>query len=67
MFCVLSDGLNGKSNDLIGTSDSSSMPLELIGLERLAQLIINAGGTNQMTVDSLIVRKSFEMENKDFV
>jgi len=32
------------------------MSLQLSGLQRLSQLIISAGGTNHITVDSLIVR-----------
>ncbi len=37
-------------------NSSSYMSLQLSGLQRLSQLIISAGGTNHITVDSLIVR-----------
>ncbi len=53
-FC--SDGSNGKNNGLISMNSSSYMSLQLSGLQRLSQLIISAGGTNHITVDSLIVR-----------
>jgi len=33
---------------------SSNIPLQLSGLQRLSQLIINAGGTNHLTIDSLM-------------
>ncbi|CAF3937934.1 unnamed protein product [Rotaria sordida] len=35
-------------------NSSSNMSLQLSGLQRLAQLMMNAGGTNHITVDSLV-------------
>ncbi|CAF0960343.1 unnamed protein product [Adineta ricciae] len=46
--------LNGKSPGLMSINSSSYISLQLSGLQRLSQLIINAGGTNHLTVDSLI-------------
>jgi len=46
--------LNFKSNGLISMNCSSNIPLQLSGLQRLSQLIINAGGTNHLTIDSLM-------------
>jgi hypothetical protein len=51
----LKGGLNGKTNGLISMNSSSNICLQLSGLERLSQLIINSGGTNHLTIDSLIV------------
>ncbi|CAF1114453.1 unnamed protein product [Adineta steineri] len=47
-------GSNGKNNGLMSMNSSSYMSLQLSGLQRLSQLIINAGGTNHITVDSLM-------------
>ncbi|CAF1322022.1 unnamed protein product [Rotaria magnacalcarata] len=45
---------HGKMNGLISMNSSSNMSIQLSGLQRLSQLIINAGGTNHITVDSLV-------------
>lgn len=36
-------------------NNSSNISIQLSGLQRLSQLIINSGGTNHFTIDSLIV------------
>ncbi|CAF4614413.1 unnamed protein product [Rotaria sp. Silwood2] len=47
-------GIHGKMNGLISMNSSSNISLQLSGLQRLAQLMINAGGTSHITVDSLV-------------
>ncbi|UJR29827.1 hypothetical protein I4U23_017370 [Adineta vaga] len=47
-------GSTGKTNGLMSINPSSYMSLQLSGLQRLSQLIISAGGTNHITVDSLM-------------
>jgi hypothetical protein len=40
-------------------NSSSNISLQLSGLQRLSQLIINSGGTSHLTIDSLIVKLFF--------
>lgn len=56
---------NVKNNGLISmNSSSTNLSIQLSGLQRLSQLIINAGGTTHLTTDSLFVRpRSFDQEN----
>ncbi len=42
-------------NGLMSMNSSSNMTIQLSGLQRLSQLIINSGGTNHLTIDSLVV------------
>lgn len=49
--------LHGKMNGLVSMNSSSNMSIQLSGLQRLSQLIINAGGTTHMSIDSLVVNK----------
>jgi hypothetical protein len=44
-------------------NSSSNICLQLSGLERLSQLIINSGGTNHLTIDSLIVKMKYFFVN----
>ncbi|CAF1163468.1 unnamed protein product [Rotaria sp. Silwood1] len=46
--------IHGKLNGLMPMNSSSNMSLQLSGLQRLSQIIINSGGTNHLSIDSLV-------------
>ena len=58
-FKIIQGNRNIKTNGLMSmnSSSSSNLSIQLSGLQRLSQLILNAGGTTHLTMDSLFVRK----------